>query len=552
VKDRVLAAAGSWLPVLLVIAISTVIALALYDFRAVGQWRRSAIALANRAAYDSAVLMVTALTRDMRGAQLLVLADRDAGNLATQRPSESGSLVATAFTRFPYPESFFVWQKGDDDLVFFYRGNQKPAWARGSSEGQPHSVVVVVRNAPFGNSLLTQLKRDALIRNSYTYVQTTVGDETYQIVARLEYTDPFRDELNRITGFMVNLSWVRERYFPEIVAQVARIGRSSVTLDYAILDEKGTPVVGTIVPDPATTFGLPLQFFDPWTVNVSQLRSTPPVVWKVRVSAANDPTVIAATRGADWTMLAVAATALILVLGFFLMAHAIQASASLGAMRADFVTTVTHNLKTPLSTIRAVADTMIRQQLEPGTVRKYAATLVEESRRLSRLVDNSLAYARVTDVTEIYSFEQVAPAELIEDTLTGFRQQLSDGGFEVAAEIPHDLPLIRGDRTALRLVLDNLIDNAIRYSGRDGWIGVSAYRLDSRVIIEVRDRGVGIPPTEIDAVQRKFVRGSRTHTSGTGLGLTIVTRVVNDHSGHFELSSEVGTGTTAILNFPVS
>ena len=136
--------------------------------------------------------------------------------------------------------------------------------------------------------------------------------------------------------------------------------------------------------------------------------------------------------------------------------------------------------------------------------------------------------------------------------MTGFRQQLSDGGFEVAAEIPHDLPLIRGDRTALRLVLDNLIDNAIRYSGRDGWIGVSAYRLDSRVIIEVRDRGVGIPPTEIDAVQRKFVRGSRTHSSGTGLGLTIVTKVVNDHSGHFKLSSELGTGTTAILDFPVS
>jgi signal transduction histidine kinase len=250
-------------------------------------------------------------------------------------------------------------------------------------------------------------------------------------------------------------------------------------------------------------------------------------------------------------MLAIAATALILVLGFFLMAHAIQARASLAAMRVDFVTTVTHDLKTPLSTIRAVADTIIRQPVDAATVRKYAATLVEESRKLSRLVDNSLAYARVTDVTEIYSFDRVAPAELIEDALTGFRQQLSDGGFEVAVEIPHDLPLIRGDRTALRLVLDNLIDNAIRYSDQVNWIAISACRIDSHVIIEVRDRGIGIPPTEIDAVQRKFVRGSQTRNSGTGLGLTIVTRIMNDHSGRFRLSSEVGTGTTAILEFPV-
>jgi signal transduction histidine kinase len=539
-------AVGSWLPVLLAIAIIAVVALALYDYWAVREWRRSAAALADRAAYDSAALLVTALTRDMRGAQMLVLANRDTGNFATQTSAEASDQVATAFTRFPYPESFFAWRRGDPDLLFFNRVNREPSWAHGSPDSLGQSVVVV-RTAPFGREWLARLKEDALSRRSYTFEQTSIGEDPYQIVARLEYSDSFRDQLERITGFTVNLSWVREEYFPEIVAQVARIGQRGVTLDYSIIDEAAKPVVGKVVDDPATTFDLPLQFFDPWTSDATLATSAAPVVWKVRVSAANDPSLLSATRGADWTVLAIAATALVLLAGLFITAYAIEASASTAAMRADFVATVTHNLKTPLATIRAVADTMVRRPLAAGTARKYGATLVQESRQLSRLVDNALAYARVTDVTEIYSFEKVSAAELIEDTLAGFRQQLFDGGFEVVTDVPHDLPPVRGDRTALRLALDNLVDNAIRYSATSRWIGVSAQHSHSSVTIEVRDRGVGIPPDEIEAVQKKFVRGRQSSNSGTGLGLTIVRRVARDHSGQFELRSQPGEGTTAAL-----
>src|SRR4029077_2323904 len=134
---------------------------------------------------------------------------------------------------------------------------------------------------------------------------------------------------------------------PEIVAQVARIARSNVTLNYSLVDEAGRPVAGGIVRDPATTFDLPLQFFDPWTSDVTETDRALPAVWKVRVSAADDPNVISARRGADWTLFGIFATALTLVLGLFLMAHAVQANASVAAMRADFVATVTHNLKTP-------------------------------------------------------------------------------------------------------------------------------------------------------------------------------------------------------------
>jgi len=110
---------------------------------------------------------------------------------------------------------------------------------------------------------------------------------------------------------------------------------------------------------------------------------------------------------------------------------------------------------------------------------------------------------------------------------------------------------VRGDRTSLRLALDNLIDNAIRYSGDNRWICVGAHRRHSSVVIEVSDHGIGIPPDEIHAVQRRFVRGHGTRTHGSGLGLAIVKRVAAHHAGRFDLQSEVGVGTTASFHVPI-
>ncbi len=231
--------------------------------------------------------------------------------------------------------------------------------------------------------------------------------------------------------------------------------------------------------------------------------------------------------------------------------HAVRANVALAELRSDFVSTVTHELKTPLATIRAVGDTLAKGRLTSAeALTEYAQLLVQEAKRLTRLVDNLLAYARVTDVTEVYSFERQAPVELIEDVLEDFNHQLVAGCFAVRMEVPGELPQVRADRTAIRLALDNLIDNAIRYSDTRRWLRVAAWADQSRVYIEVSDRGVGIPMDELAAVQRKFVRGRLARQGGSGLGLAIVNRVIADHGGRFVLESEVGEGTTARFDLP--
>jgi signal transduction histidine kinase len=220
-------------------------------------------------------------------------------------------------------------------------------------------------------------------------------------------------------------------------------------------------------------------------------------------------------------------------------------------MRTEFVSAVTHELKTPLSTIRAIGETVAHGRVRSESdLRDYAQLVVQESRRLTRLVDNLLAYSRVVDVTQLYSFEPIFLRDLLDGVRNEFGPLLASREFVVQVTIPEDLPLVRGDRTALGLLFGNVIDNAIRYSREICWLGVSAREAEGCVIIEVKDRGTGIPPDEVQQVVGRFVRGRGASPGGSGLGLAIVNRIVADHGGTLHIRSVVGAGTTVIVSLP--
>jgi signal transduction histidine kinase len=125
-------------------------------------------------------------------------------------------------------------------------------------------------------------------------------------------------------------------------------------------------------------------------------------------------------------------------------------------------------------------------------------------------------------------------------------------GVGVTANVPAGLPPIRGDRMALELVLDNLIDNAIRYSASQPRLVISAHRDKETVVIDVIDHGIGINEDELGHVTRKFFRGRGAPSGGGGLGLAIVHRVVSDHGGSLAIRSTPGKGTTVSVTLPAS
>jgi signal transduction histidine kinase len=548
-KVEKIVAWGGWLTVVLAAAVCLGIATLLgFGYRATREWQRSSGMLVERDTAENADRIVTALGRDMQGAQSRVLANRDWGALSIESLTDTSDQVATAFARYPYPESFFSWgDAGDPDMVFFNRANRYPSWM--PQRDEPHRFpVVVVRNPDGAGALRSRI--DAFGKSRYRYVgfNTTLAGQPYQVIARLAYADTLDERLQSVIGFTVNLGWVRGSYFPDILSQVMNRGSR---LDIAVLDDQGHSLLGAQNMQGAMTREFPLLFLDQSTSRVALAPGTVQM-WKIAARPNPDSALLGAAQGADETLLVVGAAALALGVGLILAIRAVRAGVALTAMRSEFVSSVTHELKMPLANILAMADTLARRPIAAAQIRTYAEYLMQEAKRLTRLVDNLLAYSRITDVTNIYSFEPIAPAELVDDVLQSFRRPIAEREFTVDVDIPVDLPLVRADRAAMILALDNVFDNAIRYSADRGSIKVTASQTAAMVFLEVKDRGAGIPPDELPLVRRKFVRGRVTRSNGSGLGLAIVSRIVADHDGTFALESEYGVGSTARVGLPVA
>jgi signal transduction histidine kinase len=249
----------------------------------------------------------------------------------------------------------------------------------------------------------------------------------------------------------------------------------------------------------------------------------------------------------------ITAAAIALALGLFVTTRAARAFANVSEMRSDFVSTVTHELKTPVQVIRSIGETLARGRVENGErLQEYAHLLVQEGHRLSRLIDNLLAYSRVTDVAQVYSFEPHHPTEIVTEALRGFTRLIKDRDFELTVDVPETLPLVRADRTSIVLALDNLIDNGMRYSGDSRKMEITARAVNGGVEITVRDCGVGIDVDELERVKGRFARGRSAQGHGSGLGLAIVNRIVNDHGGSLRLESVKNAGTSAIVALPLS
>ncbi|MGE5198332.1 MAG: sensor histidine kinase [Rhodospirillaceae bacterium] len=548
---------SSWAMRLRIAGLSlSILVTAWLGYRTVQEWRRSATLLARQRAAEAADRLVTLLSRDMRGVQTTVLASAQWDEFMLDPPFDVRTTAASAFARYPYPESFFAWRSaaGADSAVFLNRADRRPPWMTGDA-GPARFPVVVAREPAVAEMLLARFRKDAGAGRRYSAFETMIRGTRYQVVARLLYRDALRDRLEGVFGFTVNLEWVRHHYFPDVARQAARIGDSENALPLAVIDAAGARVAGVAAESlspPIARRALPLAFFDPFAMTPG-LPDLPGEMWEAAAGAGSDPALSEAVVGGSRTLAIAGAATGVFVLGLVLTVRASQARARLADLRSDFVSSVTHELKTPITAIRAAGDTMARGRVSgPEALKEYSQIVVEESKRLARLIDNLLAYARITDVTEAYTFTALDTRALLDDVEGGFRVALEHGGFDAAIDVPPGIPAIRGDRSACLLLFDNLVDNAIRYSQDERWIRVSARRSGSRVAVSVADHGMGIPADQLDQVTRKFFRGRNARSGGSGLGLAIASRIAADHGGSLNVDSIEGAGTTVTVTLPAS
>jgi signal transduction histidine kinase len=535
---------------------SSVLVLIGFGYRATREWKRSSALVVERRENQAADLLVTALTRDMQAVQRSVLSSAEWDVSTLDSPYDIANIVASAFARYPYPESFFT-DRGAltaRTVMFFTRSSRPPPWAPADS-GSNRFPVSVQDGAPIAPRIVGRLAPDAAAGRRFSIFDLDVGGTSYQVVARLIYRDQLREHLDGVFGFMVDMSWARQHYFSDLTSQVARIGGPTQGLVLGVSDDVGARVASTqelVGAGPARRRSFPLTFFDPLLIAVDQPADLSRREWFVEVSGAADPALAAAINSANRTLILSGIAGAMLAIAMVLMARAVRARANLAELRSEFVSSVTHELKTPIAAIRAAGDTLVSGRIaSPSGRREYAQMVVQEAKRLTRLVDNLLALSRITDVTEVYSFEPFALETLVEHTMKDFQHQFTEAGFETHVDIPANIPLVRADRTAMRLMLDNLVDNAIRYSPTSKSVAVTARRENGAVVVDVIDRGRGIPADEIELVTRRFFRGRHFISNGSGLGLAIVKRVVADHGGRLDIHSTVDIGTTVSVTLPI-
>jgi signal transduction histidine kinase len=259
--------------------------------------------------------------------------------------------------------------------------------------------------------------------------------------------------------------------------------------------------------------------------------------------------------------LAITKTALIgfidvmLLAGLVLVWANVRRELRLLRLKSDFVANVSHELKTPLALIRLFAET-----LELGRVpteekkQQYHRIINKESRRLTQLINNILDFSRIEAGRKEYRFVRSDLAAVVRDVVDAYRFQIEQQGFSLEVSIADDLPEMAIDPEALSQALINLVNNAIKYSPDEKAIAVSARREGDRVLVSVRDRGIGIPKNEQRRIFEKFYRveTSVVHTTkGSGLGLALVQHITEAHGGHVEVVSAPGEGSTFTLSLPV-
>ena len=246
----------------------------------------------------------------------------------------------------------------------------------------------------------------------------------------------------------------------------------------------------------------------------------------------------------------------VLLGGIVLALRTANRAMTLSDMKGDFVSNVSHELRTPLASIRVFAEFLrLGRASTPEKAREYGEYIEAESRRLSRLIDNILDFARIESGRKSYAFTQADLRDTVAATLRTFEIRLRHEGFVIAFEEPETpLPSLRFDPDAIGQALHNLLDNAVKYSGGRKEVTVRLRRDGDAAVIEVRDHGIGIAPEE---QQRIFDRFHRVGTflvhdvKGSGLGLSIVRHVAEAHGGRVTVESEPGQGSVFALHLPL-
>ncbi len=248
----------------------------------------------------------------------------------------------------------------------------------------------------------------------------------------------------------------------------------------------------------------------------------------------------------------------VLAAGMILIFHVARRAKRIAAQQMEFVAGVSHELCTPLAVINSAAENLMDGVVEQASeIREYGGIIRDQGRRLEHLVDEVLQFAAGRSERAGYELRPLQIREVVSHSLEAADPMLREAGFTVEQNCPAGLPAILADSSAVSMCLENLISNAVKYTGENRWIGIRAewVRGKMEVQLSVEDRGAGISASDLPHVFEPFYRVQSVRESpirGVGLGLYLVQRAMEGMGGRVSVTSQVGRGSCFTLHFPVA
>jgi signal transduction histidine kinase len=250
----------------------------------------------------------------------------------------------------------------------------------------------------------------------------------------------------------------------------------------------------------------------------------------------------------------IAASALAALTGFVTARSAFRRQQQLSEMKSNFVSSVSHELRAPIASVRLMAENLEHGKItEPSKQNEYFHFIVQECQRLSSLIENILDFSRIEQGRKQYEFEPTDLVALTSQTLKLMEASARDRGVILEVATPEGTVSAEVDGRAIQQALFNLIDNATKHSSKGGAVTIGVDDAPDSIQMWVEDRGEGIPPEEHQKIFERFYRcGSelRRETQGVGIGLSIVKHIVEAHGGKIKVQSAVGQGSRFTIEIP--